>query len=348
MTYEVSAASLTHFQGCKRRHLLDWDWTPRRWRPKALFDAILRKAILRLSGGAEALPVIEWAKATLMKIATDPGMDIYGQDPYKIAMDFCAMYETILRTLARQTLLVMKEIPPKCVNSMISWRFNSWDDESGTLHRWITCDGFDEADQWREVHSWYSMGDIAVSQRPMQIHMIKIGQIRNGRRASLWCRGWKNPHLPNMKMHFMGRDGKAPKGWNPVYLADDKRLDPEEWVETMHRERAIETLTKIISLDVPTEQACAHTQGQIILEAMAMHEMVVERQSSPWSSYPMSRGACDFPIPCPYQFACYTEKHVDLEELGLYDRRTSSGTDHEVEEEGPRSMPLAVLPTNGN
>lgn len=319
--FVVDARSLIDYQMCRRKHVLSHDWRPIRWQPKSLFDHCLRKAIYVLSSGCDSATVIDSAQADFMETAANPGLDVYGVNPYLLARDYCAMLETILKSLARQILLVLREIPPAALAPSTHWRFNSWADESGVLHRWITVSSWDEDDLSREMHSWYTTGDLAASGQSMQLHVIKIGQVRDGRRASLWTRAWKHPSIPNLKMHFVRKDGKSFRGWEPVHLADHREIDTDRWVDQMHVEGAVGQLMFTHTIRELSEKVCQDTQAQVLSEVEGMRRAVEDRETAPYHTLPMSRAACDFPTTCPYQFACYAENPVDPGTLGIYDRR---------------------------
>jgi hypothetical protein len=154
----------------------------------------------------------------------------------------------------------------------------------------------------------------------MMLHILQIGQQRNGRRASSWARAFRHPGLDSLKLHFKKKDGSALIGWKPVYLTDTA-MTPDEWVDRMAAEGECERLMRHIVVNVPSDRTCDDTRQQIITEAYAMD--AVKKHS--WEGIPMSRGACDVYNPCVYQAICYSEKLVDINNLGIY-KRVSTGT----------------------
>jgi hypothetical protein len=196
----------------------------------------------------------------------------------------------------------------------VTWESLAHVDDHSTLHRWITVDHWGEADLVRELHSWRTIGEMAATGLPMTIHVIEIGQNRNGRRSVAWARAYKHPTMANLGMHFKGKDPKAFKGWRHLYLADSK-MDPDAWAEQLWKEGAAQELLHDIRVKVPSEKQCAAIKREIVMEAQAM-----ERVKEPWSELPMSRNACDVYVPCPFQQVCYTDV-VNIGELGIYQRR---------------------------
>jgi hypothetical protein len=318
----LDARSIGDYQSCRRKFLLDHDYRKIRHRPKDLFDACLRMAITHLSrkGGDGAVLGGE-AAGWFMSAAANPGLDILTGNPYEIAKDYCAMLETVLRSLARMTILQVKDVPPVKLTPSISWSFLAHADDSGTLHRWITLDTWAASDMTREAHSWAVIGDIVMARAPMVLHVIEIGRQLKGRRASAWARGWKHPGLPNLKMRFRRTDGQSFQGWKPIYAADSPSPDYDAWVDKMWEEGACQSLVHHVTLEAPTDVIADRVQKEMLTEGIAMKNLIVEKDSSPWSTLPMARNACDTLYPCPYQMTCYSPTVVDPQTLGMYQLR---------------------------
>jgi len=298
--------------------LLNYDFEVLHWRPKSLLDACLRAGILRVSHAEDPSAVASDMKAQFLQAAANPGLDApRGTDTYKLAKDYCALLDTILRAAARWELPALADSPVVSLNSTTSWQPLASIDATGELHRFTTVDRWGDNDLSRELHSWHVFGDISATRRPMTIHVIEIGQTRNGRRASPWARGWRHPTMPNLRMRFVHQDGSTFKGWTPMYLADYANSDPAAWVEQMFREGVAQTLVRTVPVAAPSDPVIADTLSQILLEAARASVLITERRSIPWSALPMSRAACDSIIPCAFQPCCHSEK-VNINEIGLY------------------------------
>ena len=58
-----NATRLDTWQQCPRRELLLREWTPLKWRQKALFTAVFRRAVFAVSNGADPRQTADDAKA---------------------------------------------------------------------------------------------------------------------------------------------------------------------------------------------------------------------------------------------------------------------------------------------
>jgi len=324
MKFTVDAASLTDKQTCVRRFLLNSEWRLARWRPKLLFDVLLRRGILELTKKKDVAQVAADAKAIFLQRAADPGLDIIGRDPYQASKGWTSLLESVLHGIARTVLPVLHDPEPARLTSDIDWRFLSWADDAGTLHRWVTVESWDVDTISRELHSWRTFGDLVMSGCPMVLHAIVLGQNRNGRFLSPWTRTYVHPAMPALRWRWTKPDDTT---WKPVQRLDQSRLDVSEWIDKAWEQGAIQPLLQDQQVDLPAESVCRDTRYQIIREASDMLKLVEERR--PYLAEPMSRGACDLYSPCHFQSVCYSPEPIDLVQLGLYvNRKAIYSTSH--------------------
>lgn len=339
--FMVDATVLQQWQSCKRQALLAAEWKPSLWRPKILFTATFRKAVFQISNGKDVEAAASDAKASFMQEAANPGMDLpRGSKPYMIAREWCALLDTTLGAVGRLSLLTLEEAPEVPLEGGILWRPRAWRDQSGQLHRWIITDYWGDDERYRELHGWHTFGDIAVTECPLMLHVIEIGQQRAGRRISSWTRGFRHPGLPHLKMRFRKGDGSELTGWNPVYLADGREGSSKDWVEQMAAEGECERLMHHVTINVPSRVVCEETRTQIATEANLYRTALYRTK---WHTQPMSRGACDLWTPCPYQPLCYSEKLLRPEDIGGFRPVVSPGKSYQFPRiQRPSQQPQTV------
>lgn len=326
----IDGAQLARYQLCRRRWLLEREWQFLKWHPKALFDSCLRDGAYRLSTGTTPETVISDATTRYLSAAANPGLDLLpGADPYQIAGDWCATLSTVLTAMSRLTLLSLSRVQPILMQSSQSWLPLSFADESGTLHRWITVDSWDADAQARAVHSWLTVGDMAVLDAPMTLHVVEVGSMRNGRRISPWCRAFRHPVIAG-RLRFQRPDGKGGwrslhgDQWEAAWLADLHAYSPEQWVDLMTKDGIISKILHHSAISPLREESRRLVLGQILAEAQAMREL--QTGGNKWERIPMNRGACDGWRPCPHQGACYVPagSAPDLGASGLYQLRPAA------------------------
>lgn len=307
----LDAHAITIYQSCPRRYLLSLDYEPLQWRPRELLNACLREGVLAISQGKDAGIVAELSSTRFLQEAANPGLDLpRGTNTYVVAKDYAAMLSTILR--ATQPIAHLPVLSPSTAAPLSptkQWLPLAMVDEGGVLHRVTTTDRVDDAWMARELHSWYVFGDVAATRREMVIHVVEIGQQRDGRRASAWARGWKHPAMSALRMRFVKKGGEGFSKWSPVYLADNSSRSHEDWAQQLVAEGVAGTLIKEIRVAVPPSRVCDDTVAQVLAEGIRMKRLVDERGSSSWRTQPMHRAACDSNASgagCPFQYCCHS------------------------------------------
>lgn len=327
----LDASQLATYQRCRRNWLLERDWRFLKWHPKSLADHCLREGVFRLSSGESVEATVVEVTARYLTLAANPGLDLaMGGDPYQVARDWCAALSTILTGISRLTLLSLSRVPYQPLAEDQSWLPLSFADESGILHRWITVDAWDSDAQARAVHSWLTVADMAVMDAGMQLHVIVVGRMKDGRRQSPWCRAYKHPVIAG-RLRFQRPDGKGGwrslngDQWKPVWLADMHGQDVSQWVDLMTADGLMPRLQSHPTIAALSAESRRLVLAQIRQEATEMRRLLAANQS--WESVPMNRGACDGWRPCPHQGgACYRPAgaSLDLAESGLYQLRPAA------------------------
>jgi len=315
--YSVDAAIIHSKQSCLRKVNLESEWRLTKFRPKSLFDMLLRRGILQLSANKPIQHVVAEASAAYLEKAANPGLDLLGgRDPYSVAKGWVAMLETVLHGLAKTQIPVLHDPLPVKLTASIDYKFLSWADDSGQLHRWVTVDTADNETIYREMHSWRTFGDICLARVPMILHLIVIGRQQElGKFTSAWSRIWRHPS-PRLHVYKFSK----PKGesWKAIYRQQTD-WNAEEWVEKAWQENAIQPLLQDMLVEEPPENIRLDTLRQVVEEGIEARKATQED----WRSLPMSRGACDlYNTPCIWQSACYSKQLVEIDTLGLYSRRT--------------------------
>ena len=313
---------LHRWQSGRRRYAIERHYRLRRFHPKVLFSLCMSRAIYALSNSAPLDSTTITAVNRFIANARTPGLDVpRGTNTYTLAMDYCAVIRTVLDYLHRTTLLSLHEKSATVIDpaSNLSWRFLAYEDDSGQLHRWSFVDYIDIDEITRQGHSWEVVGDAVVAKAPMTLHLVSIGQVRNNRRNSPWCRAFKSPAIAGM-FKFQRRDGTpVTDNWKPIYFADNTASNASAWVDAMLADNAVEPLIRHIPL---TEPSPAHAQN-FLRDVMYEHAQIlasgVESDHFNPMSLPMCRAACDTPYTCPHQNVCY-DLETTLETCGLYDK----------------------------
>lgn len=307
----LDAEQLTTYQRCKRRYALEREYQVNRWRPKALYEKLLRDAIFRISNGWSAKDAANEAATQFLEFAARPGLDTL-HDPYTLARDFCSILSTSIEAISRLVLLTVKPGPTIKIGDH-QWKTSAFIDELGVLHQWYAVERWDEDTKWQKLHSWEVFGDCAANASGMSLHIIEIGRSSKGHQHTPWARTFGHPAILG-RHQFQHRDGSKLEGnWKPKWFQDSAKNEAKDWVDLMEGDG----VSLVHHLDI-REPDPAHVK-------IFRQDMDVEGhwlgQETPWEITTMHRPACDLP-PCPWQPVCYAPPGlVNIEGLGLYSRR---------------------------
>ena len=319
----LSAELLTTFQRCKRRYALEREWKVNRWRPRDLYQALLREAVFAISNGADATATANEACTRFLETAAKPGLDIL-TDPYTIARDWCAILQTSLEAISRLVLLTLERGPLVLIGDH-KWQTTAFRDESGVLHSWFAVERWDEDTQYQKLHSWEVFGDCAANNVGMQLHVVEVGRATKGHQHTPWARIFAHPVLPGHHRFQKLEGGKLEGSWKPKWYQDSDKNTASEWVDLMERDQL--ELVRHVAVREPAGGHVERFQRDAVRLAGRMERMaemcspVTGRLVADWEDEIMERPQCDIP-PCPWQDVCYSPSGVtNIEVFGLYSRR---------------------------
>ena len=310
----LSAYQLSTFQRCKRRYAIERSYRTVRWHAKTLLERCLRDGIMRVSNGEDVIITSQEACARLLQEATHSGIESSTNSPYTLVRDYCSIIQTVLEAISRMVLLTIK--PGGVValgDTEHHWQLSAFRDESGSLHRWVLVDKWNDDSMYKELQSWYCFGDCAAAQVGMTLHVIEIGRQTHGHQHTDWARSFKHPAIHN-KYRFRKVDGDPlEKSWTPVWYQDSERNNAKAWVDLMDADKL--KLIHHVEISEPSKGHIKEFYAEVEYEAEAM------LSAGDWQSLPRSRPACNLPYTCPWQSACYTPAGlVDIDKLGGYSR----------------------------
>jgi hypothetical protein len=354
--FMLDANSLSVYQRCRRRWLIDRTWRPRRQHPKSAFDRLLRQGVLRLEAGEDATVVAQSLRTAFLKQAASPGLD-FTRDAYTEAMEWAGMLEVVIEAVSRSPLEVTRPSQPVALSADVSWLPLARVDDSGCLHRWLTVDALDSDRLAAELHSWQVFGDIAAADAPLTLHVVVIGSVRDSggtrRRHSPWCRAWAHPVIVGrLKMQRTGGRKLSGEQWKPVWRTDMPQMTAHAWVDLMAKEEALPGVIHHLSVAAVSPAHREQFVREMAQEAEAMRRLLPTATSRPagadildpvrasadfWQ-VPMSRPACDGWRPCPYQPVCYGPVAVPIESLGAYEPRPAAALRPAAPATGPVTL----------
>ena len=241
------------------------------------------------------------ARETLLEIAADPGLDIIAPNVYDIAIHHAALMEVVAAYLTA-------EGPWKPSGVVDGFELESFLLPDGRLRRVVLCSTWSTLREQEERTSWRTMADVSISNRPMLINFITIGQSIKGFRATPWTRGYIHPenHILRVKRIASEKTGPNPRftdNWKKVYREQTDH-HPDSWLKIMQDDEAFDGLVQHCTVDVPANRSD-------ILADLTRLEREIET-----GSLTMRRAGCFKLSPCPMASLCHRPGNMTPESSG--------------------------------
>lgn len=259
-----STESLVTWDECERKFAWIDQYEPPR---KTLATALYQSLAEGLKSG-----IPEKAKHRLLRMAANPGLAISGTGIYDVAIHHATLLELICTYLLAAEEGRWKRADSIKVNSDF-YRPQSYLLQGNRIRRVVLATSWTPEREAEERNSWRTLGDIAMTGKPMVINVIIIGPLEFGKRQSPWTRGYLHPK--SQELRIMGRpqeDGRRATfndSWKQVWRESYARVLTKEWLGVMQKDRAFEKVVKTITVDLPPNIAEIRSQVERMLPRMA-------------------------------------------------------------------------------
>lgn len=309
----LTAASIESFEKCRRAWLWGETWELGRVTP----IGTLYRALHAVLTAPEHNPRI--AYDYVITEAGDRGVWTLRNDPYPQMVHTAHLAEILAKIIRQPTAEPVQTCPV-----VDNWQPSSYVVDEGTrLMRFVLVDHWDDDRQLAELHSWRTVGDICVTNMPMTLRVIVIGQMRDGRRHSFWSKGQRHP--VNKTLRFARKHGKADglsSSWDTIWR-EDSGISAQTWLQQMAQDGVIRelafTVPKTGNILVPGKIQRDRVLDDIKRNAEEMALLLHKNANL----LPMTRSACDDPIrgQCPFACICYAPTDLMPAETGVFRKR---------------------------
>lgn len=284
----TSADLLTENDRCPRNGFWSSQWQRQKLHP----NDILRRAVDAGLMSTEEDPG-QSAGDEVMTLCADRGLDISGTGLYQIAMHNAALADivvTLLRSGHRW------ERPADTTVNTVNWESSVYLDPSGLrLHRVILVDRWSDERKLAERHSWRTAGEIAAYELPMTLHIVLIGQRRDGKHVSPWSKGWLHPKSRGLRIRKSSGEGFG-GNWIACWREEQDTISRDHWVEAMKRDGVIPDVLFKVDVQPPCAEIIA--KWKRLAEKKLVQIQTTTETPDPCPSQ------CWWPTPCQFAECC--------------------------------------------
>lgn len=287
-----SASLLSSFEQCARRGHYGSTWEPQRLLAQEMVRRAVRHSLL--ASGKQ-----EWgelAGSHVLQDAEDRGLDTDLHETYPTIIHHAALSD-ILVSAIRKPDDPPWLIPPDVQN----WKSACLMSPDGShLRRLVLVSHWNDERLDAEKRSWYSAGEIAAYDLPMQMIVLVIGQQRNGKRHSPWTRGFLHPS--NKQLRFRKKERTTSEVFNSRWIQiareDHAEISRETWLNSMLKDDVLPEVCFRVDLPVLPESQRTHIRD--------IAERKLERLGGMTELPEPNLSSCDWPIPCPFKRCCWS------------------------------------------
>jgi len=305
---KINAELMTAYELCGIRGYYLRDYESPNMHPTEM----MRRAIAFALTQDDGVPG-ELAGEEVIRLASQYYLDVKDQSrSYDIALHHACLADIVTTWLVRE-FPGRWRLPADKVVGNLSWDSVSLVTANSELFRVILVDHLSDDRTAAESRSWYTLGDVAVYNRPMFLMFISLGNSQGGKRHSAWSKGLLHPR--NRKVRFRPRQSKVAgfkESWQKIWREDHAQISREEWLSAMDDDGVINDLTFRAHVDVIESERRQHLLSLLQRRSTQLASLT----SLPDPSY----SACDWPRPCPLRGVCFAPVEVTPADLGFLKR----------------------------
>jgi hypothetical protein len=228
------------------------------------------------------------------------------------------IYDTVIHHAALSDIVVSAirkpgEKPWLIPEPVSNWKSSCYLSPDGVyLRRIVLVSNWGEERKASECRSWFTLGEIAAYNMPMQLIVAVLGQQRDGFRHGPWVQGFLHPCNHKLRFRKKGRSTSETfnERWQKIYREDHDEIKRETWLQGMLTDGVLPEV--LFRFDLPT---LPEVQRQRILDMAARK---TDRLQNLKSLPEANLSTCDFPMPCCFRHCCHSNPEREpSEKLGF-------------------------------
>jgi hypothetical protein len=301
----TSADLLAADDRCSRAGFFSRDWELSRLHP----TEILRRSVDAGLMSEESDPG-QAAGDHVMTLAADRGIDIEGSGVYPIALH-CAALADIVTTLLRSGSPWARPVDKVLESS--NWSSSAYLDQSGLrLHRVLLVDRISDERTKAEKLGWKTLGEQAIYDLPMTIHVVVLGQRRSGKYHGVFSKGFLHPRSRTLRI--LKRSGESfGKEWSVAWREDHDTISRDKWIDQMQEDGVLDDCLLEIDCNPPDVSSEIRRLAESKLLKIGRQKEIPDPNIS----------QCWWPVPCQFSGAC-SRFTVPSEREGFIHSRSSA------------------------
>jgi hypothetical protein len=298
-----SPTLLTSYEPCNRCGIWDRDWERIKITLEELLQAGIKEGVT-----TTRQDIGEAAGERIMEISASREIVSDQHDIYNQVVHYASIAD-IVSTAVRKPSEAPWGIPESAsLPNGQMWHSGAFLSPDGTkLRRIALTSNWSDAKHYSFARSWYSLGETAIYNMPMQQVTIILGQNRDGKRHGYWSHGLRHP--VSKQLRFRKKNDKTnpfKSSWIEVWREDYNDISTSDWLSAMMNDGVLSDVAFTVDVPVPERDV---RKKLVDLAARRLDEIYAanilpDKQLS----------TCDWPEICDHRNHC----HADMEPSGRY------------------------------
>jgi hypothetical protein len=244
------------------------------------------------------------AGATVMQLAADRGLDTTLHEIYPSVVHHSALADILVTTLRK-----MEDSPWEVPQPVENWKSSAFLSPDGShLRRVVLVSHWTPEREESEKRSWGCLGECAVYGLPMKLAVLVIGQQRNGKRSSPWCKAFRHPANKGLRFRKKERTKSETFSdrWTQVLREDCADITTEQWLAAMMKDDVLADVG--FHLAIPVPETPLRTRILDMMRTKIDHIYALKEKPEGNIS------SCDWPVSCAFKRCCWGAKETDPSE----------------------------------
>jgi hypothetical protein len=285
---------LSSVETCPRKSFWARDWEANRLTPQEMVKDAIRAVLTAPESNGE--PFGELAGSHVIQLAGERGVETDLHESYPSVIHHAALADLLVTTLRKPG------DPPWLVpDPAQKWMSACFISPDGlTLRRILLVSHWNSERENSEKRNWWTLGEMAAYNLPMQLIVLVIGHQTHGRRSSPWVKGFLHPINKTIRFRRKDRAKSATfnEAWTVAWREDHPEISREKWLNAMLTDDALREVCFRVDLP-PLQEAMRNRILDMSKRKLDAIHALKEKPEGNLST-------CFWPVPCPFHRLCWS------------------------------------------
>jgi hypothetical protein len=302
-----SPTLLTLFEPCSRAGFWGRDWEYGKIDIHELLLAGIRAGVLSSRADFPVVAGEEIVAISARREIASRQFDIYSE-----VIHVAAIAEIVTSAIRKPLEPPWSLAEPVSLPNGQTWHSGAFLAPDGLkLRRVAISSNWSDDRHYSFARSWFSLGESAVQNLPLQQATILLGAHRDGRFHGYWSKGLRHPVNKGLRFRKKNDVGTGFKNtWQTIFREDYDDIPTETWLSTMYSDGVLGDVAFNVDVPLPSREV----QDQIV-------DLAARRLDKLWRMKELpdqNLSTCFWPTRCPFIGPCHAGEKEPNKRYGFW------------------------------